>query len=725
MVKQSKVFRKFITMLLAVLVIISSVSVIPMTASASTLTQTAKKYDIAVVFDNSGSMYTKGSVAWCRAKYAMEIFASMLNYENGDKLTVFPMWEVTTDGSKPSSGGSYAPFEVRGKDDIDKISNLFSVVAAGTPFEPVEEAKNYLSGSDATDKWLIVLTDGLINMEKRSSASETTIDLQDRLPKMASNGIKVQYLGIGNAMDLKADVDNGFYAKKSTDASLKDDLIDICNSIFQRSVLPKNRLSGQKLELDLSMGNLIVFAQGSDAKIVSLKDSGGNPMNVALDSGQRKYSEIAAAKYPDAGVDRSLAGQVVKFTNCPKGTYTLDYSGADAISIFYEPNVDIVISLMNDDDVVVDPFKDEIPAGEYSITSKLVDPATGEDVTNHELMGKDVKFTTYVKNGDEEKTYENGADFELRPDEATEVYVEATYLKDFTISTKGDEKAFPLSINVKDPEPKFEISADVQQPQDWYKTKDHENWKPIKVLMTIDGQPLTEEQMARTQLSISSEKNAAFRYEAVPGESAYYIYVGSNENGEYAEPETGKYNLKVNATYIDEYGKEIAAKEAEAKFEVEIYDKFWRWLLWIIIIAALIIATIIILNTPAYPNKVYLEVPKRKSTYVVTRSSNAYALSTSTYPGELRCIAKPGSPLRQRGKRNARFYAKDIRAKGNVQWYEINSKRFTKGKGGKYVNDAGKTLSELKPPVILRDGTEIIWQTTLGKRTGRVRINRK
>ena len=35
--------------------------------------------NIAIVFDNSGSMYVRGEKAWCRATYAMEVFASMLN----------------------------------------------------------------------------------------------------------------------------------------------------------------------------------------------------------------------------------------------------------------------------------------------------------------------------------------------------------------------------------------------------------------------------------------------------------------------------------------------------------------------------------------------------------------------------------------------------------------------------------------------------------------------
>ena len=34
---------------------------------------------IGIVFDNSGSMYLDKKTDWCRATYAMEVFASMLN----------------------------------------------------------------------------------------------------------------------------------------------------------------------------------------------------------------------------------------------------------------------------------------------------------------------------------------------------------------------------------------------------------------------------------------------------------------------------------------------------------------------------------------------------------------------------------------------------------------------------------------------------------------------
>ena len=113
-------------------------------------------------------------------------------------------------------------------------------------------------------------------------------------------------------------------------------MVGICNSIFQRSVLPSNRFNGNSLNLDLSMKNVIVFVQVENAKITSLKDAGGREIAILLDSGQRKHSEIRAKGYGNAKADTTLAGQVVTFDACPKGEYVLSYSGADKIQIFYE-----------------------------------------------------------------------------------------------------------------------------------------------------------------------------------------------------------------------------------------------------------------------------------------------------------------------------------------------------------------------------------------------------
>ncbi len=579
--KTARKLRKVFSLLLILFVMASAFAAVSFTAGAATVTKAEKSYDIAVVFDNSGSMYQ--NQGWCRAKYAMEIFASMLNYER-DKLHIFPMWEVTVDGSQPESGGSYAAIEIRSKSDIDKISKLYTVHPSNTPFAPITEAYEYLNRSSAAEKWLVILTDGAFNQEERGKSA--SIKLQQRVPALASDAIKVQYLGFGGATALKADEANNFFAKKSSDTSLKDDLIEICNSIFQRSVLPNNRLNGTSLQLDLSMKNVIVFAQGANAKITSLTNAAGKEIGITLDSGQRKYSEIKAKGYDKAPVDTSLAGQVVTFADCPKGEYTLSYSGADAIQIFYEPDVDIDVSIVNSDGEAVEG-PDDFVAGEYTVTSKIVDSTTGEDVTSHELMGNNVKINTFVKTSkdSQRKEYANGAAVLFEPDDDTEVTIEGAYLGKYKITSKDDpDLAWFRGIDVKAQKVDLDVEASVLQPHSWFKMADHAEWEPVKVSLSLEGQPLTDEQLARTTISVKTSEKLPYRCEPINGESAYYVYIAQDESGAYVEPETGKYKLTANVAYTDEYG-DVTEEDDSVSFEVQTYGRFRRILLWILAFA--------------------------------------------------------------------------------------------------------------------------------------------
>ncbi len=608
MIRRRIYFRRVFSMLLLTVMIFGSFTAAPLTASAeATISKTEKNYDIAVVFDNSGSMYQ--GEGWCRAKYAMEIFASMLNYDK-DKLHIFPMWEVTTDGSQPDSGGSYSEIEIKSKSDIDKISRLYTVHPSNTPFAPITEAHNYLKKSTADEKWLIVLTDGEFNQEARGKGA--SINLQKRLSSLASNEIKIQYLGFGEATALKADEANNFFTKKSSDTSLKDDLIGICNEIFQRSVLPGNRLNGGSLNIDLSMKNVIVFAQGANAKIISLKDSNGKEIPITLDSGQRKYSTIKAKGYSNAPVDNSLAGQVVTFASCSKGEYTLSYSGADAIQIFYEPDVDIEVAMTNSDGETIDGASGDIPAGEYTITSKIVDRTTREDVTSHELMGSNVDLKTYVKssNYSESKEYSNGAKITLEPNSDIEITIEGVYLDKYKISSKDDTNLAWLSeLKVGESETKFEIKVDVEQT--WYRKQDHDAWQPIKVLITLDGEKLTDEQLKHIDLLISTSNDLTYSVKPIAGESAYSLYIAQDENGNYIEPNTGKYKLKISANYTDEYGSIKESNKETISFEIRTYSEMWRWifisLIILIVLAVLAVVTWLLHHITVFPKGVYVE----------------------------------------------------------------------------------------------------------------------
>ena len=90
--------RRRVSILICVFLLFITIGANFITVEAANITQKEKSYEIAVVFDNSGSMYDNES--WSRAKYAMEVFAAMLN--EGDVLKIYPMHPVTTDGKTKS-----------------------------------------------------------------------------------------------------------------------------------------------------------------------------------------------------------------------------------------------------------------------------------------------------------------------------------------------------------------------------------------------------------------------------------------------------------------------------------------------------------------------------------------------------------------------------------------------------------------------------------------------
>lgn len=664
-------------------------------SAAAVITKTDKKYEIAVVFDNSGSMYLNES--WCRAKYAMEIFASMLHYDNGDVLKIFPMWEVATDGSMPETGGSYTAIEIRKRDDIDKISNLYTIQPSGTPFAPVDEAYKALKTSGAEEKWLIVLTDGVFNQEERGV--KASIELEKRMKDLASSNIKVQYLGIGSAAPLQSDEANYFYSTNTTDASLKDDLINICNVIFQRAVLPEKYISADTITLDMSMKSLIVFAQGSDAKVTGLTAADGTEIPITLDSGQRKYSTISAGGGYLAPADTTLAGQVVTFGECAKGTYTLNYSGVEKLQIFYEPDVDIEVSVTNSDGVAVDYTEGVVMADSYTVSYGIVDSVTGEDVTQSELMGGDVKLNAKLVTSDGTETeLTNDGSIELAPDDETKLIVEGTYLKDYRISSE-DSGAIPQFKVTMKPEKEIGITINTEQVKSWFNTKEHEAWKPFRIELNLDGEPLSDAQLEKAELNLEFSRDIPYMMKALSGESAYEVYIGTDENGNYAEPDSGKYRIEAEVSLTDEYDR-LTTDSDRSSFEVQPYSSVWPWLRFIIILAAVVAAVAFVLSRKTWPKAMYLNLNGGLNDIDIGGEIN---LASNKYPMVLQCTAKKASRLYQKFGTRAYIKITEVYPAFDVTSFKITTGTlYTKGTNG-FTDSNGKPFKE----VYVRHGSKI------------------
>ncbi len=640
-----------------------------------------KTYEIAVVFDNSGSMYE--GKAWCRAKFAMEIFASMLNYDNGDILKIFPMWAVTTDGTMPKSGGSYDVIEICNRADIDKISNLYTIDAGGTPFAPVREAYSELKNSAANEKWMIILTDGDFNADKRNV--NKSIKLRSELLKMASEDIKIQYLGMGSAESVKEDASKFLYSENLSENQLQNSLVQVCNNIFQRDELPRKYLSSSSLTLDMSMKNIIVFVQGDNASIGNLIAEDGTVIKKTLDSGQRKFSQISSGNYKkEALVDNTLYGQVVTFDSCAKGKYALEYSNAGTIQVFYEPDVDIRLHLIDKDGEKIGfGEKSDIIAGDYMLVSTLTDGVTGEDVTSSELLGGDVVMSEVLKTSDgTEKQIREGELISLSPDENTQINVTAHYLDDYSISGA-------TTFSVKYPElGLLSVDVDTKQKSSWFQLGKEESWQPVEVSLLLNGQPLSDEELDRTELKLDFSGKIDYKLEKVYGKSQYNLLLGYNESNMFIPPESEHYELGVTAVMTDEFGQSVYDDD-ETEFDISGMGAYWKWMKYVLPVLFVLIVVLWILTRKAWPKAMYFVITEgvgagsRQKISIKNNNITISGLGLVDIP----CKVEKATRLYRRWGKKAEVKVVQISLPANVKRLTIGVRGYVTGPDGKVMID--------------------------------------
>lgn len=606
-------------------------------------------HDIAIVFDNSGSMYKKES--WSQALYAIEVFASMVNY-NRDKLGVYPMGKIEIKKDDGTISETVTErLNIASKDDVKKIENIYSPKGADTILKPAYSAMEYLKKSDKDEKWLIVLTDGYFTKDKSESEPVENKDgawLRDKLDAFAkSSDVKVQYLGFTEESpsvdELKSDLFDK--VKVVTGDDLIKALVDICNKVFSRNIM---KLDGSgRFTTDVSMKNIVAFVQGKTAVINGLEDVSGK--SVEVDSNIKLNAPdkgIGVKGYPAPVAD--MAGQVVTFKGCTPGTYELDYTGSN-VQIFYEPDVAIKTVLKDANGKEVDTSK-SVEYGEYTLEYYLADKNTGEDVSKSKLLDPVKLNKAIVKNGDKETQVASGEKITLSPDSDTVIDITGTYLKVYKITNNRDGEAFKLDVkgpNASDLDVTVKVT-NLDAGVKWYKLSKHEDWKPIRVDVSYKGKPVADE-LLKDAIEVSftpEDKNMAYRVELLPGESAYDIYIGSDKNGGYVEPAQGNYKVHAKVT-VNEKGIPVSASDSD-RFEVRNHSAIWRWLIWIVIIVGLIILIIIILNLPAWPRHIryVVERPKAEEGLRATVKIRSTSMPIIPYDDALFCKAKKNSKVK-------------------------------------------------------------------------------
>ncbi|MCD7981762.1 MAG: hypothetical protein LUF32_05550 [Clostridiales bacterium] len=514
---------------------------------------------IAIVFDNSGSMYQK--TAWCRAIYAMEVFASMAN--DGDTISIYPMHEITAGGTSYTSS---SPLTVSGGGDVSVIRDIYTLKSQDTPIETIDDAYSDLMTTDADEKWLVVLTDGAQFYENGTemSVAETEAALSSRLSQY-NNDVNLMYLGIKVDASVANPTVEGTCQSDveiaSDSSEILTKLTSMCNMIYGRDELS---VSGSEVTFDLSMTKLVLFVQGSDINDLKLVDSGGNEVGTPSASYSPSYSTsggtgsaASSTYYSNMDYDTSLSGEIVTYENIPAGTYTLQYSGsASSVGVYYEPNVSIAAYFINDEGVNVSELDaTQVVNGTYTMQYGLVDE--DGNFTESELLG-DREFTiTYTINGEShtETTTSNGSiPIELNVGDEVDATVEATYLSGYRVSTE-DDPDWPFPINVVSFIPDSnDLQGTITGGADSYTLPELEEQGVYNVALTYQGQALTGEELSRVTLDVTFDKEGAPSYTtAVSDDGSSIVLSLKYPDGDASQVVQQDYVMTVSASYVEEH----------------------------------------------------------------------------------------------------------------------------------------------------------------------------
>lgn len=542
-------------------------------------TKQGKTRAIYVVFDNSGSMYGPGNMAWSQATYAMEVFAAMMNFENGDTMKIFPMHEVTTGGNKGTDMTS--SITIRSISDITQIHNMYTPSPEGTPYTQVNQAAKELSklldDGSVQEGWLVVLTDGDFDSDVPKDG------LQEDLEKKAQlkDNMYVQYLAMGSEIKNVPDgnEDLGFYAQKAGDSSaVINELAVVSNRIFKRNEYQGYK-EGESIELDIPLSKLIVFAQGSKVEIKGLRNKEGSEINM------ESCYEVSCSSTDGAGKtsyvtktpkkDTSLKGAVAVFSDpsaIMEGSYTLDVEGADSIQVYYEPNVKFGMELICGDEKAEG---DTIEGGHYKVQVGFVNQLSGKFIKDSKLLGE--PQYTLVVNGEEYglgggKGSTQSLEIEVDGD-ILEIGADVVYLNDYMDHVEKSYQVCTLELEAEAPST-IALKDIAEHPE------------AIRIKAMKNGEPLTEEQWKKAEVGITSkdsEGNAfPIEWEIEPGdEVSTWIATPKYQNGDMFETGTGTADMIISvSTEIDgeQYGKSqtISMEIKDDRGPIDYLKKYWK-----------------------------------------------------------------------------------------------------------------------------------------------------
>lgn len=383
--------RKFVSVLLATVIVLSLTAAVISPASAAGDEIRAAKRVISVVYDDSGSM---AGARWVYTNYAMQALTALLNQQ--DELYISFM-------SDP-----YSVYSVAMDDLPGAVADIREWASMGnTPGETLDTARDVLDDCVESDPsvqyWLVILTDGAIGISDSLQSH-----LNGYKGQIMPNGsaLNTAYLAIGvGAVPANGDPSDGLHTFDAEDGS------DITVTMGEMANLISSRLTADKItQADattlsfssaLPMYSISVLSQNSPASVVSAGSPEGAldiDRNIGLDAYDPFGYDTLTLQGNAAvihSVDDAGLGRVI-----PAGTYTVTFSQSirpEDVVIQYEPAIGMDLVITRSGVEVTDP---NTLAADDKVTIELIPviPGTNTPIEQADLPGGMAWSAEYLLN---------------------------------------------------------------------------------------------------------------------------------------------------------------------------------------------------------------------------------------------------------------------------------------------------------------------------------------
>jgi len=550
---------------------------------------------INLVLDDSGSMFheeggTKLLDRWSKAKYALEVFAALMNTQ--DTLKVYRLSDFT------DAGGSQQPVvELSGTDSpatrVNQIREM-RMVGKRTPFLAVERAFEDLIDSPDPDKWLVIVTDGEFDLPGGDRLDEPGLNrrLQGFVEQAREKGapIRIAYLAIGEGIPrVQSDRSLGIVAEDAPDA---DQLLLRMNALAdqvygRRDIQLDQSVTWAPGSDSIELAEAIVFAQGQGVIIEPqvLVRSGSEDAAIGGSVVDVSWSENPPVRRQglpiEALPDRTLQGQVGFFRDVPRGDvyFTIENAAPGVpTQVFYRPQVSLGYAL-------VDPkTKERIDAsepveGDYGVEFFFTDSECNE--LESELLGeRSIDQVQILQGGDVIHADVKSGDVVQFPKGEVTIDLAGTYLDGVPIANQAPltrifaQRALPGQM-LADPT-SYVVSEMAEFPPP-------DKQIPLRYFVVEDNveRPPTAEEWATLDpetFTFEHDSNLEFAVEKLPTPGELTLLTRAPDGDVYAA-KTGEIDVTVSGSYVPGESENTAQATVSINVEDDLstWDRFTHW----------------------------------------------------------------------------------------------------------------------------------------------------